>query len=215
MLRKDFWWISAPRWRSGTRGSARPGSTRAAARSAAGSRGRAASPPRRPRATGAKALRAQLFRRRDQRGAWEPVAALLRVLGATAAGEGRALVVAAVGGAVPQAICNDIGFAAAEAVAVFGAAAPAAVSRAEPAVEVLGRAAPAPSARSLAHPAAEEDAEPSPTNARLLLGGGAGAPIISAPVPRRSHHVLRNSRALDAAAVGGRAGAGLRRRRDL
>ena len=143
------------------------------------------------------------------------MAALLRVLAATAAGEGRALVVAAVEGSVPQAICKDIGFAAAEAVAVFGAAAPAAVSRAEPAVEVLGRAAPAPSARSLAHPAAEEDAEPSPRNARLLLGGGAGAPIISAPVPRRSHHVLRNSRALDAAAVGGRAGAGLRRRRDL
>ena len=93
---------------------------------------------------------------------WEPMAALLRVFGATAAGEGRALVVAAVGGSVPQAICNDIGFAAAEAVAVFGAAAPAAVPRAEPAVEVLERVAPAPGARSLAHPAAEEDAEPSP-----------------------------------------------------
>ena len=101
------------------------------------------------------------------------------------------------------------------AVAVFGAAAPAAGPRAEPAAEVLARVAPAPGARALAHPAAEEDAEPSPTNARLLLGGGAGAPIISAPVPRRSHHVLRNSRALDAAAVGGRAGAGLRRRRAL
>ena len=39
---------------------------------------------------------------RDQRGAWEPVAALLRVLGATAAGEGRALAVAAVEGSVPR-----------------------------------------------------------------------------------------------------------------
>jgi len=100
-------------------------------------------------------------------------------------------------------------------VAVFGAAAPAAGPRAEPAAEVLARVAPAPGARALAHPAAEEDAEPPAGDARLLLGGGAGAPIISAPVPRRSHHVLRNSRALDAAAVGGRAGAGLRRRRAL
>ena len=34
-------------------------------------------------------------------------------------------------------------------------------------------------------------------------------------VSRRSNHVLQNSRALDAASVGGRAGAGLRRRRAL
>ena len=50
---------------------------------------------------------------RDQRGAWEPVAAPLRVLGATAAGEGRALAVAAVEGSVPQASCEEVGFASA------------------------------------------------------------------------------------------------------
>ena len=147
---------------------------------------------------------------------WEPMAALLRVLGATAAGEGRALAVAAVEGSVPR---GDL-----RGARLRGRGGPWRSSarrrrrrgRARSRPRRCWRGfAPAPGARALAHPAAEEDAEPPAGDARLLLGGGAGAPIISAPVPRRSHHVLRNSRALDAAAVGGRAGAGLRRRRAL
>ena len=46
-----------------------------------------------------------------QRGAWEPVAALLRVLAATAAGEGRALVFAAVDASVPPVLARKFAFA--------------------------------------------------------------------------------------------------------
>jgi len=144
------------------------------------------------------------------------VAALLRVLGATAPGGGRAVAVAAVEGSVPRATCEERGSAAAggrgglrRGGAGGGAARGAGRGGAGEGCSGAGRAgARAPGGRG-GRGAARLGTR------GFLLGGGAGTPIISAPVPRRSHHVLRNSRALDAAAVGGRAGAGLRRRRAL